>query len=95
MLVIVAKSFQGTALNRSDLRAVSLNTCQMCVILSAPSSSDKIATGDPTLIDKEVILATLNVRAMRFSPAENANLEQANSAYMFFTYSYEYHILLQ
>ncbi|OQV15891.1 Calcium-activated potassium channel subunit alpha-1 [Hypsibius exemplaris] len=72
---------KGTALNRSDLRAVRLNTCQMCVILGAPSASDKMAATDPTLADKAVILATLNVRAMRFSPAENSVLDHENNRY--------------
>ncbi|XP_055331309.1 calcium-activated potassium channel slo-1-like isoform X2 [Paramacrobiotus metropolitanus] len=59
---------KGTALNRSDLRAVNLNSCTMCVILGAPNSAEKVA--DPSMLDKAVVLATLNVRAMRFSKDE-------------------------
>ena len=59
---------QGSALNRADLRAVHLSTCKMCVIVGTSGSSG--STSDPTLVDKSVILATLNVRAMRFSSAE-------------------------
>ena len=42
---------KGTALNRSDLRSVNLNTCAMCVIIGAPTAAgDK--PGDPTMADK-------------------------------------------
>lgn len=53
---------QGSPLSRADLRAVNINLCDMCVILSAkiPSSDD------PTLADKEAILASLNIKAMTF-----------------------------
>lgn len=52
----------GSPLSRADLRAVNINLCDMCVILSAkiPSSDD------PTLADKEAILASLNIKAMTF-----------------------------
>ncbi|GIY20584.1 calcium-activated potassium channel slowpoke [Caerostris extrusa] len=52
----------GSPLSRADLRAVNINLCDMCVILSAkiPSSDD------PTLVDKEAILASLNIKAMTF-----------------------------
>ena len=45
----------------------------MCVILGAPTSNDKIT--DPTMMDKGVILATLNVRAMKFSEEERLAAE--------------------
>jgi hypothetical protein len=64
-------------LNRSDLRAASLITCKMCVILGSPSKS--AATDDPTLLDKSVILATLNVRAMHFSQEETSSARQNTS----------------
>lgn len=52
----------GSPLSRADLRAVNVNLCDMCVILSAkiPSSDDA------TLADKEAILASLNIKAMTF-----------------------------
>ena len=52
----------GSPLSRADLRAVNINLCDMCVILSAkiPSSDD------PNLADKEAILASLNIKAMTF-----------------------------
>jgi potassium large conductance calcium-activated channel subfamily M alpha protein 1 len=55
---------QGHPLSRADLRAVNINLCDMCVILSAriPNPQD-----DPTLADKEAILASLNIKAMQFA----------------------------
>merc|ERR1740131_763816 len=52
----------GSPLSRADLRAVNVNLCDMCVILSAKVPS----TEDPTLADKEAILASLNIKAMTF-----------------------------
>ncbi len=55
-------SVQGSPLSRADLRAVNVNLCDMCVILSAKVPSND----DPTLADKEAILASLNIKAMTF-----------------------------
>merc|ERR1719362_1078375 len=52
----------GSPLSRADLRAVNVNLCDMCVILSAKVPSSE----DPTLADKEAILASLNIKAMTF-----------------------------
>merc|ERR1719228_3137932 len=52
----------GAPLSRADLRAVNVNLCDMCVILSAKVPSND----DPTLADKEAILASLNIKAMTF-----------------------------
>ncbi|KAI6215715.1 Calcium-activated potassium channel subunit alpha-1 [Aphelenchoides besseyi] len=53
----------GNPLSRADLRAVNINLCDMCVIASAriPNPNE-----DPTLADKEAILASLNIKAMHF-----------------------------
>ncbi|KAI6190462.1 Calcium-activated potassium channel subunit alpha-1 [Aphelenchoides bicaudatus] len=53
----------GNPLSRADLRAVNINLCDMCVIVSAriPNPNE-----DPTLADKEAILASLNIKAMKF-----------------------------
>merc|ERR1719250_158863 len=53
----------GCPRNREDLRAVNVNLCDMCIIVSAkvPLTSD-----DSSLADKEAILATLNIKAMTF-----------------------------
>jgi len=52
----------GSPLSRADLRAVNVNLCDMCVILSAKVPGND----DPTLADKEAILASLNIKAMTF-----------------------------
>ena len=41
---------------------MNVNLCDMCVILSAKIPSND----DPTLADKEAILASLNIQAMTF-----------------------------
>ena len=56
-----------------------MNLCDMCVILSAKVSSEIViptqllhslpkvpSNDDPTLADKEAILASLNIKAMTF-----------------------------
>uniref|UniRef100_H2ZIB3 BK channel n=1 Tax=Ciona savignyi TaxID=51511 RepID=H2ZIB3_CIOSA len=52
----------GSPLSRADLRAVNVNLCDMCVILSANQN----AIDDPSLQDKESILASLNIKSMQF-----------------------------
>jgi len=49
-------------LSRADLRIVNVNLCDMCVILSANQN----AIEDPSLQDKESILASLNIKSMQF-----------------------------
>jgi len=53
---------QGSPLNRANLRAVHINLCDMCVILSARNS----IADDSNLVDKEAILCSLNIKAMTF-----------------------------
>jgi len=55
-------SVQGSSLNRANLRAVKVNLCSMCVILSARKSNVE----DGSLVDKEAILCSLNIKAMTF-----------------------------
>ncbi|KAL0964828.1 hypothetical protein UPYG_G00329550 [Umbra pygmaea] len=52
----------GTPLSRADLRAVNINLCDMCVILSANQNN----IDDASLQDKECILASLNIKSMQF-----------------------------
>lgn len=59
----VVPTVQGTPLNRATLRAVNINMCDMCVILSSTSKS---GTEDGSLVDKEAILCSLNIKAMTF-----------------------------
>ncbi|XP_074041110.1 calcium-activated potassium channel slo [Leptinotarsa decemlineata] len=65
----------GSPLSRADLRAVNVNLCDMCCILSAKVPSND----DPTLADKEAILASLNIKAMTFDDTIGV-LSQANGA---------------
>ncbi|XP_075924825.1 calcium-activated potassium channel subunit alpha-1 isoform X2 [Petromyzon marinus] len=55
----------GSPLSRADLRAVSVNLCDMCVILSAGEG----CSDDASLQDKECILASLNIKSMLFHDA--------------------------
>ncbi|XP_048863164.1 calcium-activated potassium channel subunit alpha-1 [Brienomyrus brachyistius] len=63
----------GTPLSRADLRAVNINLCDMCVILSANQNN----IDDASLQDKECILATLNIKSMQFD--DTIGVLQANS----------------
>ncbi|XP_077087010.1 calcium-activated potassium channel subunit alpha-1a-like isoform X19 [Siphateles boraxobius] len=63
----------GTPLSRADLRAVNINLCDMCVILSANQNN----IDDASLQDKECILASLNIKSMLFD--DSIGLLQANS----------------
>lgn len=62
LILIIFYTKQGSPLSRADLRAVNVNLCDMCCILSAKVPSND----DPTLADKEAILASLNIKAMTF-----------------------------
>ncbi|NXL32673.1 KCNU1 protein, partial [Glaucidium brasilianum] len=53
--------FSGSALSREDLRAVKVQDCAACTILS----SNTTASSNPSLVDTESILATLNIRSMQ------------------------------
>ncbi|KAF4532516.1 hypothetical protein B566_EDAN007631 [Ephemera danica] len=64
----------GSPLSRADLRAVNVNLCDMCVILSAKVPSND----DPTLADKEAILASLNIKAMTFDDTIGVLSQNAN-----------------
>ena len=77
----------GCPRNREDLRAVNVNLCDMCIILSAkvetrPTLAGIIilifvlqvpsSTEDTSMADKEAILATLNIKAMTFDDTFSA-----------------------
>ncbi|XP_050390597.1 calcium-activated potassium channel slowpoke isoform X2 [Patella vulgata] len=70
----------GSPLNRANLRAVNVNLCDMCVIVSAKDKN----MDDPNLVDKEAILCSLNIKAMNFD--DSIGLIQAsaptNSAFL-------------
>ncbi|KAJ3607665.1 hypothetical protein NHX12_024716 [Muraenolepis orangiensis] len=63
----------GTPLSRADLRAVNINLCDMCCILSANQNN----IDDASLQDKECILASLNIKSMQFD--DSIGVLQANS----------------
>nr|ADD16622.1 calcium-activated potassium channel variant E11p11-AB4 [Gallus gallus] len=63
----------GTPLSRADLRAVNINLCDMCVILSANQNN----IDDASLQDKECVLASLNIKSMQFD--DSIGVLQANS----------------
>uniref|UniRef100_A0A671DSP4 Potassium channel subfamily U member 1 n=1 Tax=Rhinolophus ferrumequinum TaxID=59479 RepID=A0A671DSP4_RHIFE len=53
----------GSALYSGDLRAVNIEHCSMCAVLSSPSKS----SGSQTLVDTETIMTTLNIGSLRIS----------------------------
>ncbi|XP_010289621.1 PREDICTED: potassium channel subfamily U member 1, partial [Phaethon lepturus] len=53
--------FSGSALSCADLRAVNVQDCAACAILSSNTS----ASSNLSLVDTESILATLNIRSMQ------------------------------
>ena len=78
----------GCPRNREDLRAVNVNLCDMCIILSAKVDGElsgilvlniyisalqvPSSTEDTSMADKEAILATLNIKAMTFDDTFSA-----------------------
>ena len=60
----------GSPLSRTDLRAVGVNLCDMCVILCSHSNSNQTTVlnftqglmEDPSLQDRESILTSLNIK---------------------------------
>ncbi|KAM9165617.1 potassium channel subfamily U member 1 [Pangshura tecta] len=66
--------FPGSALSCADLRAVNIRYCTMCTILS----SNLRASTNPTLVDTESILATLNIRSMQFKCSSTAGDATSN-----------------
>jgi len=62
MVFLNFRVFQGSPLNRLNLRAVNIDQCAACVIMSARKSHSE----DNALADKEVILCSLNIKAMKF-----------------------------
>merc|ERR1719477_372537 len=65
----------GSPLSRADLRAVNVNLCDMCIILSAKVPSNE----EPTLADKEAILASLNIKAMTFDDSNSLTENKESS----------------
>ena len=63
----------GSPLSRTDLRAVGVNLCDMCVILCSHSSNQPTVINyngsamveDPSLQDRESILTSLNIKVRK------------------------------
>ncbi|XP_055336126.1 calcium-activated potassium channel slowpoke-like isoform X3 [Paramacrobiotus metropolitanus] len=53
---------RGNPLERTDLEMVSINECDTCVVIQSKSGHSK----DEILDDREVILSTLNIKAMKY-----------------------------
>ena len=72
----------GSPMSRADLRAVNVNLSDMCIILSAKMST----ADDPSMADKEAVLATLNINAMTFNKVEGKNnISYFQKKYIFFS----------
>nr|XP_013049889.2 potassium channel subfamily U member 1 isoform X8 [Anser cygnoides] len=63
--VPLQEALLGSALCCADLRAVNVRDCSACAILS----SNTTASRNPSLVDTESILATLNIRSMQDKPS--------------------------
>jgi len=61
----------GTPMSRADLRAVNVNLSDMCVIISAKISNAE----DPSMADKEAVLASLNINAMTFNKHDSVPVD--------------------
>ncbi|PAA75156.1 hypothetical protein BOX15_Mlig030539g2, partial [Macrostomum lignano] len=71
--------FPGSPMNRVILRSAKINLCDMCVILSAKSRwKDQV---DPYLMDKEVVLCTLNIKAMSFAEGLDTSVQAQLQAF--------------
>ncbi|GAA54184.1 potassium large conductance calcium-activated channel subfamily M alpha member 1 [Clonorchis sinensis] len=64
----------GSPLSRFDLRTARIRFCSSCVVLG---STLQARTDDPYMMDKEVVLCSLNIRGMRFPPLNPNNLSTA------------------
>ncbi|BHF81890.1 hypothetical protein SprV_0802502500 [Sparganum proliferum] len=52
----------GSPLSRKDLWRARIHVCSVCVVLGI---SDTVRVDDPYLVDKEVVLCALNIRALK------------------------------
>lgn len=63
---------QGSPLDGNVLQKAALNYCDMCVILSPrPNDKQGASIEDFTLMDKESVLASLNIKGMKYNELEN------------------------
>lgn len=62
-------------MDRTVLRSINVNRCDMCVVLSAKSPG-----GNQALMDKYAILCYLNIKSMKFGPGCDADQSDATVA---------------
>ncbi|XP_062510417.1 calcium-activated potassium channel subunit alpha-1-like [Corticium candelabrum] len=63
---------EGSPLDGNVLQKAALNYCDMCVILSPrPNDKQGASIEDFTLMDKESVLASLNIKGMKYNELEN------------------------
>ncbi|CAL8084951.1 unnamed protein product [Calicophoron daubneyi] len=58
----------GSPLSRYDLRLAQIRYCSVCVVFG---SGGQTRSDDPYMLDKEVILCSLNIRGLRFPPVKS------------------------
>ncbi|XP_055357013.1 calcium-activated potassium channel slo-1-like isoform X2 [Paramacrobiotus metropolitanus] len=63
---------RGNPLERTDLEMVSINECDTCVVIQSKSGHSK----DEILDDREVILSTLNIKAMKYEEEQKQRVEK-------------------
>lgn len=75
----------GSPLSRTDLRAVGVNLCDMCVILCSHSNSTQATVlnyggpmEDPSLQDRESILTSLNIKVRCCNQLNGVHLPKLN-----------------
>lgn len=76
----------GSPLSRTDLRAVGVNLCDMCVILCSHSNSTQATVlnyggpmEDPSLQDRESILTSLNIKVRCCNQLNGVHLRTAKT----------------
>lgn len=68
----------GSPLNRANLRSANINTCEMCVILSARKTIAQHE--DSALVDKAALLCSLNIKSMNFDDSAVSTLGVTTSS---------------
>ncbi|VDD77076.1 unnamed protein product [Mesocestoides corti] len=56
----------GSPLNRRDLWAARIQLCSVCVVIGV---AENLQVDDPYMLDKEAILCSLNIRALKIPPS--------------------------
>ncbi|XP_015448294.1 potassium channel subfamily U member 1 [Pteropus alecto] len=69
----------GSALYSGDLRAVNIEECSMCAVLSPPSKT----SSSQTLVDTETIMTTLNLGSLRISCTARTPSESEGMSHYF------------